>query len=48
MLQPSAKVPQSETKSLVLWSTLRANLADVAQVTGSVDAVAAAGRLHVF
>jgi hypothetical protein len=39
---------QCDAHDLVLWATQRAKLADVAQVTGPVDAVAATTRLHVF
>ena len=39
---------QCDAHDLVLWATQRASLADVAQVTGPVDAVAATSRLHVF
>ena len=37
-----------DAHDLVLWSTQRASLPAVAEVTGPVDAVAAAARLHVF
>jgi uncharacterized protein (TIGR03083 family) len=37
-----------DAPDLVLWATQRANMAEVAQVTGPADAVAATSRLHVF